>query len=201
MIPTPMTPIPAEPAHFPAILDLNARSVEVLSPLTPERLAHLHAHAAYHRVVLVDQQVAAFLLAFAPGAPYDSVNYQWFEAQASNVPAASSNSPGTDPIGTAAAADPPHSQPTSTGDFRDFLYVDRIVVAESARGRGLASLLYRDLFAVAAARGHSCVVCEYDLNPPNPASAAFHQRFGFVEVGSQRVAGGKKAVSLQRAPV
>jgi predicted GNAT superfamily acetyltransferase len=166
MIPTPMTPIPAEPAHFPAILDLNARSVEVLSPLDAARLAHLHAHAAYHKVVLVEQQVAAFLLAFAPGAPYDSVNYQWFEASASN-----------------------------------FLYVDRIVVAESARGRGLASLLYRDLFAVAAARGHACVVCEYDLDPPNPASAAFHQRFGFVEVGSQRVAGGKKAVSLQRAPV
>lgn len=161
-----MTPIPAEPAHFPAILELNARSVEVLSPLDAARLAHLHAQAAYHKVVLIEQQVAAFLLAFAPGAPYDSVNYQWFEAHASN-----------------------------------FLYVDRIVVAESARGRGLASLLYRDLFAVAAARGHACVVCEYDLDPPNPASAAFHQRFGFVEVGRQRVAEGKKAVSLQRAPV
>lgn len=161
-----MTPIPAEPLHFAAILELNARSVEVLSPLDAERLAHLHAHAAYHKVVLLDQQVAAFLLAFAPGAPYDSVNYQWFDARESN-----------------------------------FLYVDRIVVAESARGRGLASLLYRDLFAVAAARGHASVVCEYDLDPPNPASAAFHQRFGFVEIGTQRVAGGTKAVSLQRAPV
>lgn len=161
-----MTPIPAEPAHFPDILDLNARSVAVLSPLDAGRLAQLHAHAAYHQVVLVEQQVAAFLLAFAPGAPYDSVNYQWFEANASN-----------------------------------FLYIDRIVVAESARGRGLASMLYRDLFAVAAARGHDSVVCEYDLDPPNPASAAFHQRFGFVEVGRQRVANGTKAVSLQQAPV
>lgn len=161
-----MTPIPAEPLHFPAILDLNARSVELLSPLDAAQLAHLHTHAAYHKVMWVDQQITAFLIAFAPGAPYDSINYQWFEAQMSN-----------------------------------FLYVDRIVVAESVRGRGLASLLYRDLFATAAARGHACVVCEYDIDPPNPASAAFHQRFGFVEVGTQRVAGGKKAVSLQRAPV
>ncbi|MEZ5478989.1 MAG: hypothetical protein R3E95_16365 [Thiolinea sp.] len=39
--------------------------------------------------------------------------------------------------------------------------------------------------------------CEYDLEPPNPASARFHAGFGFREVGRQTVAGGKKQVSLQ----
>jgi len=41
------------------------------------------------------------------------------------------------------------------------------------------------------------VSCEFDTDPPNGASRRFHQRRGFREVGSQRVAGGKKAVSLQ----
>ncbi len=41
------------------------------------------------------------------------------------------------------------------------------------------------------------IVCEFDTDPPNEASWRFHQRFGFREVGSQRVADGKKAVSLQ----
>jgi predicted GNAT superfamily acetyltransferase len=45
------------------------------------------------------------------------------------------------------------------------------------------------------------VTCEYDIEPPNPASERFHRGFGFTEVGRQSVAGGKKQVSLQAAPV
>ncbi len=71
----------ADPAHFVEILALNEASVHVLSPLSVERLAHLHSHAAYHKVVLEEGRVAAFLLAFASGAPYDSLNYQWFESR------------------------------------------------------------------------------------------------------------------------
>ncbi|KAB8314764.1 GNAT family N-acetyltransferase [Tolypothrix campylonemoides VB511288] len=67
-----------------------------------------------------------------------------------------------------------------------FVYVDRI-----------GGALYRDLFDAAHAAGIDRVVCEYNLDPPNPASQAFHARFGFVEVGRQRVAGGKR-VSMQR---
>ncbi len=37
--------------------------------------------------------------------------------------------------------------------FRDFVYVDRIVVAASARGQGLARRLYEDLFAAARVSG------------------------------------------------
>ncbi|MBN9236917.1 MULTISPECIES: GNAT family N-acetyltransferase [Phyllobacteriaceae] len=82
--------------------------------------------------------------------------------------------------------------------FRDryprFVYVDRVVVASSARGRGHARRLYEDLFARAAAAGHELVTCEVNADPPNPASDAFHAALGFREVGDAVIHGGKKAV-------
>jgi uncharacterized protein len=45
------------------------------------------------------------------------------------------------------------------------------------------------------------VSCEFDVDPPNAVSARFHAKFGFKDVGQQRVAGGKKMVRLQTAPV
>lgn len=80
-----------------------------------------------------------------------------------------------------------------------FVYVDRIVVDAAASGRGIGRQLYDDLFARSRAGGIDIVACEYNLEPPNPASKAFHDRFGFAEVGQQRVAGGSKRVSLQIA--
>ena len=81
--------------------------------------------------------------------------------------------------------------------YREFLYIDRIVVGAAQQGRGLGALLYDDLFAFARASGVAQVTCEFDVDPPNPASAAFHARFGFREVGTQWLGGGKKRVSLQ----
>jgi hypothetical protein len=75
-----------------------------------------------------------------------------------------------------------------------FVYIDRIVVAASARGRGFARLLYRELFAAAAEAGHSRLVCEVNSRPPNPASDAFHAALGFVEVGTAAIDGGSKTV-------
>ena len=68
-----------------------------------------------------------------------------------------------------------------------FVYVDRIVVASSARGRGCARRLYHDLFEQAVRAGHERVVCEVNSNPPNPASDAFHAALGFVAVGAASV--------------
>jgi len=85
--------------------------------------------------------------------------------------------------------------------YPQFLYVDRVVVADAARGQGVGALLYRDMFEFAAASGARLVTCEFDVDPPNPASAQFHARFGFREVGRQWVADGRKQVSLQVAPV
>ena len=76
-----------------------------------------------------------------------------------------------------------------------FVYVDRVVVAGSARGRGLARALYDDLFAGAKAAGHERIVCEVNSDPPNPASDAFHAALGFVPVGAAQIHGGKKTVT------
>jgi uncharacterized protein len=81
-----------------------------------------------------------------------------------------------------------------------FIYVDRVVVASSARSRGYARLLYRDLFDEAAAAGHTRVVCEVNARPPNPESDAFHAALGFTEVGSASIHNNSKTVRhLSRA--
>jgi predicted GNAT superfamily acetyltransferase len=147
---------------FPAILELNAASVHFLSPLDAARLRHLHAQAAYHRVVELQGRVVAFLLAFREGAHYDSPNYLWFAQQ-----------------------------------YSAFLYIDRVVVDDAARGLGLGIQLYDDILAFAAHAGIARLTCEFDLDPPNPVSAKFHQRYAFREVGRQRVGAGMKQVSLQ----
>jgi predicted GNAT superfamily acetyltransferase len=75
-----------------------------------------------------------------------------------------------------------------------FVYVDRVVVAASARGRGLARSLYRDLFEQAAKAGHECVACEVNSRPPNPESDTFHAAHGFTEVGQASIHDGSKDV-------
>lgn len=83
--------------------------------------------------------------------------------------------------------------------YPQFLYIDRVVVAEAEQGRRLGAALYDDLFAFARRSGIDTVTCEFDVDPPNEASRRFHARYGFREVGTQRVAGGSKQVSLQEA--
>jgi hypothetical protein len=83
--------------------------------------------------------------------------------------------------------------------FPSFLYVDRIVVDSQFAGRGIGSKLYTSLFAFARTEGIGRIVCEYNVNPPNPASRRFHDKFGFIELGTQWVANGTKQVSLQAA--
>jgi predicted GNAT superfamily acetyltransferase len=75
-----------------------------------------------------------------------------------------------------------------------FVYVDRVVVAKSARGHGHARRLYNALFAQAKQAGHTLVTCEVNADPPNPASDAFHAALGFSEVGDAVIHGGKKTV-------
>ncbi|MEM8943141.1 MAG: GNAT family N-acetyltransferase [Pseudomonadota bacterium] len=83
--------------------------------------------------------------------------------------------------------------------YPSFLYVDRIVVARESKGRGIGAALYRDLFAQVAKMGVPMITCEINIEPSNPASLAFHERFGFEEVGSASIGGGSKRVSYQQA--
>ncbi|AMY00843.1 GNAT family N-acetyltransferase [Mesorhizobium ciceri] len=78
--------------------------------------------------------------------------------------------------------------------YERFVYVDRVVVAAHARGRGHARRLYQDLFGHVERAGHTLVTCEVNTAPPNPASDAFHAALGFVEAGGAVIHGGKKAV-------
>jgi predicted GNAT superfamily acetyltransferase len=82
-----------------------------------------------------------------------------------------------------------------------FVYVDRICVAPAARGRGLARLLYEQLFVMARAAGHETIVCEVNLEPPNPGSDAFHAALGFAEVGRAAIHGGAKIVRYLARPL
>jgi hypothetical protein len=80
------------------------------------------------------------------------------------------------------------------GRYSRFVYVDRVVVAPAARGRGHARRLYDALIRAASEAGHERIVCEVNISPPNPGSDAFHAALGFVEVGSASIHGGAKTV-------
>jgi predicted GNAT superfamily acetyltransferase len=160
---TPLIIRMATPDDALAILALNLESEHLLSPLSGDRLKHLDRQSSYHRVVELDGQVVAFLLALRENADYDSPNYRWFD------------------------------------EARDeFIYVDRVVVSERHRGKRLASALYDDLFAFARDQGIHEVTCEFNIDPPNAASRAFHVSYGFTEVGMQTLDEGR-TVSLQIA--
>ena len=79
-----------------------------------------------------------------------------------------------------------------------FVYVDRIVTAAAARGRGHAAGLYEALFDRARAAGHEQVLCEVNHHPPNPGSDAFHDRMRFGEIGRAALPGGKLVRYLRR---
>jgi len=79
-----------------------------------------------------------------------------------------------------------------------FVYVDRIVVAEHARGHGLARRLYEDLMAHTRASGRTVLTCEVNRAPPNPGSDAFHAALGFFEVGRATFPSGKAVRYLAR---
>ena len=154
----------AAEGDFRDIVDLNEVEIAQTSPMDPERLRFLDGMASYHKVAIVNGQVAAFLLALRDGAPYANDNFGFFSSR-----------------------------------LKSFLYVDRIVVGAAFAGHGVGSMLYHDMFAYARDRGIASIVCEYNIDPPNPASRAFHDKFGFREIGTRQVSGGTKTVSLQLA--
>jgi len=151
---------------FPAILKLNEAVVEKTSPLNLERLTWLGNISIYHKVAVVDNQVAGFLLVMRSDADYPNDNFAYFGAR-----------------------------------FSSFLYIDRIVVGSDYFGLKIGTRLYQDLFAYAKEQNIENITCEYNLEPLNLASQAFHNKFGFTELGTQRVANGSKLVSLQVAKV
>ncbi len=82
-----------------------------------------------------------------------------------------------------------------------FAYIDRVVVAPAARGRGLARALYEDLSRIALEEMTHLLVCEVNLDPPNPQSMAFHAKLGFVPCGEAVDRRNGKHVQYLRKPI
>ena len=152
---------PATIDDFAVIESLNNSVVNLTSPMDAERIQQLHAMSSYHRVIVQDSQLMAFLLVLGPDCDYNSVNYQWFDQH-----------------------------------YDNFAYIDRIVVRDGSRGRGLGTLLYENLFAWAISQQIGNIVCEYNVEPLNEASRKFHNTLGFQEVSLERI-GQAKRVSMQ----
>lgn len=83
--------------------------------------------------------------------------------------------------------------------FEHFFYVDRVMVAKDARGKGVGQALYADIENFAQGRAGS-IALEVNSLPPNPGSMRFHQAAGFVAVGEQtHDEGAKKVVMMIKA--
>lgn len=63
----------------------------------------------------------------------------------------------------------------------DFYYLDRIVLDDRFRRRGLGTFVYDEVEAVAKSRHR--LALEVNLVPRNDVSLAFHRGRGYVEVG------------------
>ena len=79
-----------------------------------------------------------------------------------------------------------------------FLYVDRVVVAATAKGRGLGRQLYAHAMDEARRLGFDRIVCEINIDPPNAGSVAFHAALGFSPAGEQKLANGKTVGYFER---
>jgi predicted GNAT superfamily acetyltransferase len=112
----------------------------------------------------------ALLIAFDQFSRYEHVNFLWFRNHFEEEP------------------------------DNKFVYVDRVVTSPAARGKGYARALYHELFQRAKSAGHTRIVCEVNLDPPNPASDSFHASLNFFEVGRAVIHNNTKTVRyLQRS--
>lgn len=72
--------------------------------------------------------------------------------------------------------------------YDKFYYIDRVIVDESMRGKGIASRLYKE---VIGKKGNIPLVAEVSIVPSNEGSVIFHDKIGFKEVGTLK-SGDKK---------
>jgi hypothetical protein len=68
-------------ADFARIVQLNETEVQYTSIMDAARLCMLDQLAAYHKVAIVDGQVAAFMFAMRDGSNYINPNFSWFAAR------------------------------------------------------------------------------------------------------------------------
>jgi predicted GNAT superfamily acetyltransferase len=81
---------------------------------------------------------------------------------------------------------------------QNFVYVDQVALARSYRGRGIGSMLYSELERWSSGQQCESLNCEVNLDPPNPASMAFHARYGFIQIGRLHTSDGRHVALLQK---
>ncbi len=74
----------------------------------------------------------------------------------------------------------------------DFYYLDRVVVDDAFRRRGLGAAAYDELERAAAP--YRRMVLEVNSEPPNEPSLAFHRQRGYVDVGTRGAPGHRVAM-------
>ena len=76
--------------------------------------------------------------------------------------------------------------------FSNYCYVDRIMVDENHKRKGFGNNLYRELEKYAERKGAHMLLCEVNLEPPNPQSIAFHSQLDWEPFFEREHAPGKK---------
>ncbi|MEO7066575.1 MAG: GNAT family N-acetyltransferase [Rhodanobacter sp.] len=79
--------------------------------------------------------------------------------------------------------------------YPQFLYIDRIVIANAYRRHGLGRVFYSDAQSYAEVRV-PLLTCEVFLEPRDDVVVLFHGTYGFQEVGQQRMGTSGPQVSL-----
>lgn len=79
-----------------------------------------------------------------------------------------------------------------------FHYICQVVIAPGRRGTGLGRALYAAVAETARGEGAMWLCCDVNLDPPNPASLAFHRRLGFADIESGTASNGFTIAYLAR---
>ena len=77
-----------------------------------------------------------------------------------------------------------------------FAYVDRIALAEGARGNGWGPKLYENAAEWAKNNAKPVLVAEVNTVPNNPRSIRFHEIFGFTEIERRNPYGSDEEVAM-----
>tara|TARA_B110000014_G_C19796159_1_gene413617 strand:- start:24 stop:527 length:504 start_codon:yes stop_codon:yes gene_type:complete len=83
--------------------------------------------------------------------------------------------------------------------YKRFLYIDRIVIDQDFRKKGIGSSFY-NLAIQNAIENNLFLCCEVNQQPPNEVSMSFHKKFNFKEVGlGIQVKGKREVVYMEKS--
>jgi uncharacterized protein len=82
--------------------------------------------------------------------------------------------------------------------YREFVYIDRVVITPDFRRSGVGRLFYADVLNFTEMRSPH-LTCEVFIEPRDEVSLVFFATQGFVEVGQQVLANGRKVSLLSKS--